>query len=53
MTFRLLSIVAAVAAFAWAFSLLAGQPDRMPPPPGSEKVACQDSGGGCGRPFAR
>jgi hypothetical protein len=52
MTFRITLIVAMVAAFAWAFSRLATQPDRMPPPE-SQRVACQDTGGACSRPVVR
>ncbi len=52
MTYRMISIVAAVAAFAWGFSLLVEQTQRSVRPE-SARVACQDSAGGCARPALR
>lgn len=52
MTYRMISIVAAAAAFALLFSGLVRQADRTIRPEGA-KVACQETAGGCARAFVR
>ncbi len=52
MTYRMISIVAAAAAFALLFSALVKQSDRVIRPEGA-KVACQETAGGCARAFLR
>lgn len=52
MTYRMISIVAAAAAFALLFSALVKQSDRVIRHEGA-KVACQETAGGCARAFVR
>lgn len=49
MTYRMISIVAAAAAFALLFSALVRESDRTIRPENA-RVACQDGGSGCARP---
>ncbi len=52
MTYRMISIVAAAAAFALLFSALVKQSERTIRPENA-RLACQDGGSGCAPPVLR